>query len=484
METIETSVVVVGYGGAGAAAAITAYDCGADVTILEKMPIGGGNTRISGGSIALPLKKEYIQYLERLTFNNTPRDVLERFVDESLRTDDWIKELGGELVRATYLRVSIPPITEIGWRHIPGAEYGIRKHVKGKGAAAPDDPPGERLWNLLSNNVEHREIKVLTETPVSELITSPNGEVIGVVAKSMGKEISVMAKKGIVLACGGFEYNDSLKWDYLPAKPVFSNGNPGNTGDGIKMAQKIGADLWHMSNLSCIGGFKAPEYEATFHIKLYSENFIFVDKYGKRFADEAGIDVHDYGRMFSYFDAHKIEYPRIPIYLIFDEVLRRRAPLWDGVAGYNRGRYKWSLDNSEEIRKGWITQAKTMSQLADKIPLDRANLENTVKKYNEHCKAGRDSDFGRAKEYLGPLMKPPYYAIKLWPALFNTQGGPRRDKEARVLNVEGKPIPRLYAAGELGAIWGVLYQGGSNIAEALAFGRIAGRNAAGEKPWR
>jgi succinate dehydrogenase/fumarate reductase flavoprotein subunit len=218
-------------------------------------------------------------------------------------------------------------------------------------------------------------------------------------------------------------------------------------------------------------------------VKFYSENFIFVDKYGNRFANEGGIELHDFGRVFSHFDSHKVEFPRIPLYCIFDEVMRRRAPLCDNVSGYNRDKYKWSLDNSEEVRKGWILKGKTIAELAERISIDRASLENTVKRYNEFCKAGHDADFGRQKEYLLPLVNPPYYAVPLWPALYNTQGGPRRDREAKVLDMDGKPIPRLYAAGELGSIWGGLYEGGSNIAECLAFGRIAGRNGASEKPW-
>jgi predicted oxidoreductase len=114
--------------------------------------------------------------------------------------------------------------------------------------------------------------------------------------------------------------------------------------------------------------------------------------------------------------------------------------------------------------------------------LEPSVLDATISRYNRYCKAGKDEDFGRAKEDLRPL-EPPLYAIQLWPALINTQGGPRRDKESRVLDPEGKPIPRLYAAGELGSIWGYLYQGACNIGEALVFGRIAGKNAAAGKPW-
>ena len=115
--------------------------------------------------------------------------------------------------------------------------------------------------------------------------------------------------------------------------------------------------------------------------------------------------------------------------------------------------------------------------------MDPSVLGNAFKKYNESCKAGKDADLGRAKEKLRAIEGPPYYAIQLWPCLLNTQGGPKRDGESRVLDPDGKPIPRLYAAGELGSIWGYLYQGANNIGECIVFGKIAGKNAAAEKPW-
>jgi hypothetical protein len=172
----------------------------------------------------------------------------------------------------------------------------------------------------------------------------------------------------------------------------------------------------------------------------------------------------------------------VPIWAIFDEETRRKGPLSRGTAGYNRDLYNWSLDNSTEVAKGWILQGKTIAELATRISIVPKALEQTIERFNEHCKAGRDGDFGRAKEDLR-VLKSPFYAIQLWPALINTQGGPRRDKESRVLDPQGQLIPRLYAAGELGSIWGYLYQGACNVGEALVFGRIAGRNAAGEKPW-
>jgi len=152
--------------------------------------------------------------------------------------------------------------------------------------------------------------------------------------------------------------------------------------------------------------------------------------------------------------------------------------------GYNviTEKYIWSLDNQAEIKKGWITKAKSIPELAKKLSLDEATLVNTIEKYNESCKAGNDTEFGRPKELLQAIEGPPYYAMPLWPILFNTQGGPRRDKEARVLDPYGKPIPRLYAAGEFGSIWGFLYQTSTNFSETIIFGRIAGKNAASAAP--
>ncbi len=209
--------------------------------------------------------------------------------------------------------------------------------------------------------------------------------------------------------------------------------------------------------------------------------FVYVDKTAKRFANEAAIEIHDISRIVSIFDVDRFDFPRIPWYAIFDEVTRQMYPLCTGM-GFNRDKYEWSSDNSAEIAKGWISQGETIRELARKLSLEESTLDQTVAKYNEYCEIGKDSDFDRAEETLIPIEAPPYYAIKLWPTLINTQGGPRRDKEARVLDWSGKPIPRLYAAGELGSIWGFLYQGAGNISECLVFGRIAGRNAAREEP--
>jgi len=151
--------------------------------------------------------------------------------------------------------------------------------------------------------------------------------------------------------------------------------------------------------------------------------------------------------------------------------------------------YRWSRDNSKEIANGWIIQGKTIEELAHSIATTEANqgriteerLRATLEAYNSSCENGHDYEFGRSVESLRPVKEAPFYALPLYPRLLNTQGGPRRNAEARVLRPDGEIIPRLYTAGELGSLWGLIYEGGSNLSECIVSGRIAGKNAATEK---
>jgi hypothetical protein len=171
----------------------------------------------------------------------------------------------------------------------------------------------------------------------------------------------------------------------------------------------------------------------------------------------------------------------VPIHMIFDENYRTAGSLgttsdsWEHLTTH---RYDWSSDNLREVSKGWIKTATTIRKLAALIDQDPDSLEASVTRYNTHAAQRQDPDWHRAGDRLTPIEAPPYYAMRLTPGFVNTQGGPRRDKDARIMGVNGKPIPRLYSAGELGSIYSFLYQGGGNIGECFAFGRIAGRNAA------
>jgi len=482
---VETDVIVVGYGAAGAAAAITAHDNGASVIILDKMSIPGGNSRVSVANMAIPEDSEkFAQYLKTITFATTEPEIIDTFAEGVMELKDWIATMGGELMRFNWPEASYsynsPDVT---FPSLLGGEDIKRWHVK-QTETTPEPTGGDRLWHLLAKQVESRGIKVMLSTPATALIQDQKGEIVGVIAESERKSISIGARRGVVLTCGGFENNETLKRDSLSPKPMLFLGNPSNTGDGIRMVQKVGAALWHMGTTACNIGFKAPEYEAAFFVNFLAPGFIYVDKYGKRFVDEGSIDSHAYGISLSEFDTKRCEYRHVPFYVIFDEEIRRRSPISWATCGYSKviEKYNWSPDNSAEVKKGWIIRARTIAELAKRISADESTLENTIAKYNEYCRVGKDADFGRPKDRLKAIEGPPYYAMQLWPALLNTQGGPRRDKEARVLDPDDNPIPRLFAAGEFGSIWGFLYQTATNMDEALVFGQIAGRNAAMNRP--
>jgi hypothetical protein len=140
------------------------------------------------------------------------------------------------------------------------------------------------------------------------------------------------------------------------------------------------------------------------------------------------------------------------------------------------GGYQGSRDNSKEIEKGWIIKGETLADLANKLEMKPAELEASITRWNEQCKDKNDQDFGRPSRSLTPIEKPPFYCVKVYPATFNTQGGPRRNAKCAVVDPDNQPISGLYSAGELGSFWGWMYNGGGNNAEALCTGRMAARN--------
>jgi succinate dehydrogenase/fumarate reductase flavoprotein subunit len=175
----------------------------------------------------------------------------------------------------------------------------------------------------------------------------------------------------------------------------------------------------------------------------------------------------------------------VPIHLVFDESFRKAGSIGESFACWDVSHgnlYDWSEDNLREVAKGWIEKADTVRGLAALINIPPDALEATVARYNAFAKDGKDVDYGRAPDRIAAIQKPPYYAMELTPSFVNTQGGPRRNKDAQVIGTDGEPIPRLYSAGELGSIYAFNYNAGGNVGECFAFGRIAGRNAAQEKP--
>lgn len=485
-------VVVLGYGGAGACAAIEAHDAGAKVLILEKLAQGGGNTAVSSGGFMIPKDAK-----DAYTYLNATYAFADSEKDEAL-LDVFCKEIQGA---KTFIE-GLKPDTKLmiyghaGFASLPGADTVDKWRIRGKKRG------GDMLFDQYRYAVEEvRKIEVMLETPALELIRR-NGEVVGVVAQHAGKRINIRANRAVVVTTGGYEFDAQSLRTYALGTEIQGLGSPGNTGDGLRMTQTMGARLWHMTAYSCPVGMKVPGLKTAIQLNILAPSHIWVDQDGKRFVNEKGLDNHTCLYAVNQMDPIKHRYPRIPCWLIMDEKARKAGPICGGAtSGYalNRENYKWSKDNSAEIKSGILIQAATIRELAEKIKVPADTLEATVNRWNTDIKNGKDTEFGRILKrdpkgktaFAGreapivsePLGDGPYYAVALYPTMLNTQGGPKKNVKGQVMDPQDKPIPRLYAAGELGSMWGNIYQGATNNAECIVFGRIAGREAAKEKPW-
>jgi len=486
----DTDVLIVGYGAAGANAAIAAHDAGARVLILEKLGFAGGNSGVCAGAMLIPESvEEAIQYYRALSFGTVDEEMIRVFAEAMVNIPDQLAELGAEFKVGQMVPTYFPSL------------------LGGKLKRIQFNPTGSDGFRFLEKLLLDRKVEILMDTQAKSLIQDPRtGEVLGLNAQREGKKITLLARKGVVLACGGYEYNPVMLSDFnFPGATdyIFPWGTPGNTGDGIKMASEAGAALWHMASIEW-GAFCARKPSQKFGTaigaglgRLRPEgSFLFVNRSGKRFMAETTSLVHRKAPLeILFFDHERAEYPNLPAYMIFDESYRLQGPIastresieaiWGGPVGYPmvQGIYDWSKDNSAEIEQGWIFKAETAADLAGKIGADVEALEETIRDFNKFCMENHDPQFNRTQESLTSLEKPPYYAVELALTLVNTQGGPKHNIDCQVLDYNNRPIPRLYAAGELGSFFGFLYQGGSNYPEAFAFGQIAGKRVAAQTSW-
>jgi succinate dehydrogenase/fumarate reductase flavoprotein subunit len=489
MRTLVVDVAIVGYGGAGASAAIAAHDAGASVIVLEKMRDGGGSTRISSGTLrAIADVEKATSHFVQLTAGLTPPSMMRVYTDGAVELPGFLESLGGTLQPYHVATQRLFPKINVttGFPGYTDAEgVGVRLRI------IPNGPQGggEALWHLLHGAVEQRGIRILYDCAGRKLIRD-GAEVVGVLAEGAEGAIAVKAKRAVILTCGGFNYAPELQRQFFGAE-VQSLSPPGRaTGDGIKMAQEVGADLWHMNVTAAGFGFKVPGHEAAFFAHIYTNGFFIVDQKGRRYMSEPDLDSHFGGVVTLVMDPVDGRYYRNPSYLIFNEKTRLARPIATSVGAHAAGhqmhipddqRSGWSKDNSEEVRTGLIKVGSTIGELAGRLGIPADRLEATTQRYNQACRLG-DDEFERSPDKMEAIDRPPYYGIALWPALLNTQGGPRRNERAQVIGIDGSPIRRLYAAGELGSIWGALYPGAGNVSEAMIFGRIAGANAAHEPP--
>jgi succinate dehydrogenase/fumarate reductase flavoprotein subunit len=472
----EADLVVVGYGAAGATAAIAAAESGANVLVLEKQAEGQHtpSSKMGGSQIMVVTDVEKAtRYLDRCAGGMVPRAVSHAWAKKALTVLDWIGH-----------------VSDVKYEPGIGAE-----HPEFEGADAVRAYTGETgglFVGLKAAAGRKRTIRVQYETPAKRLVRDGDGRVVGVQVTGREGARRVGAKKGVILTCGGYEYDEDAKVNFLKGAPIHFYGNPGNTGDGVRMAQEVGAALWHMNSMigRAIAHFKLPDgsplnvlASMSWPLGSTSAGYVITDREGRRFANEhmQAMMRHDFYYLLLEYDPKTNEYTRNPCYWFFDQRRMQQGPPVMTTGGMiASGYYDWSPDSEREIARGWIMRASTIEEVAGLAGVrDPALVAGEVKDYNDACVSGSDR-FGRPPASMIPLDTPPYYCMPLYAGGSNTSGGPRRNEHAQVLNVFGEPIPGLYEAGELGEPVGLLYPAnGGNISDCACFGQIAVEHALG-----
>lgn len=475
----EYDVVVVGFGGAGAVASIYAADAGARVLLCDVAPQGkeGGNTRFAAQMVCSGEDPDMMfEYYKGLAWEfEIDEEAMRAYTDGMCQMPELFAYMG---VDEPYCD-KFPPVVCPEYPELPGGETVYMTYVY-KGAF------NSSLWQVLYGNVMDRadKIDVWYESPAVHLVQDPQSKtIVGVEIARNGETVLVRAKNGVVMACGGFENNTEMKQDYLGAARIMPIGTLHNDGSGVRMGIEVGAAQWHMEAYESLGilagnAWAVPEGE---QIKLErtaegiimaltteaygSGSVILVGDDGGRFMDESNSPFHRHGHVYSN-GVWRTPIANYAPHLIFDQ------------AKYDE---MVELGYITEDRLPLIVSAETPEELAQLIGADPEILARTIEDFNFYAENGRDYEHGRPADSMAPITGT-LYAAEFRAAILNTQGGPRRNKDASVVDTQGNPIPHLYSAGELGGMCAFQYNSGGNLAECMVFGKIAGQNAAAEKP--
>ncbi len=444
-EILEADVVVIGAGGAGMTAAIEAHDKGAKVIIVEKMPFVGGNSVRSKGGLnaaetsvqaALGIEDSIETFYEDTISggkNLNDPELVKYFTENSAAAVDWLLSIGMD-------------ISDVG---TGAGATNPRMHRPSQGADI-----GPVLVKSLKDNIDTRNIEVLYDTKATEII-SENNKVIGIKALNTknDKEITIKAD-AVVIATGGFGANEELYTKYREdLKGFITTNHAGATGDGIVMAEALGAALVDMDQIQTN---PTVEQEKT---EVISETVrglgaIFVNQSGVRFTNEMLTrDV---------LSAKILEQEGEYTYIVFGQELRDNMVAVEGM-----------------IKRRIVTEGETLEELAAKLNIDKATLVATIDKWNEAVANKLDLEFQRETGMDYGILKGPYYAIKVGPGVHHTMGGIKINAKAQVIKTDGSIIEGLYAAGETtGGVHGANRLGGNAVADIIIFGRQAGTQSA------
>ena len=441
-EELSTDIVIVGAGGAGMTAAINAAQAGKDVILLEKMPYAGGNTtKATGGMNAAETHYQAEQGIEDSVeqfvedtmeggHNINDRALVETMAENSAEGIDWLDSIGAPLPKVSF----------------SGGATNARIHAPEDGSGV-----GAYLVTALLKKVNDLDINVMYNTTATELISS-DGTVTGVKAESNDTNYTINAK-AVILATGGFGNNEDMIVKYRKdLKGTVTTSAPGITGDGIVMAEDVGAGLVDIEQIQL---HPTVEQKTSMLIteSVRGDGAILVNQDGKRFTDE--LLTRDV------VSAAELEQPGSYAYIIFDQRLRE------------------GLKATEKyISTGITVQGDTIEDLAEKIDVDPKTLAETLNNWNKYVADKNDPDFGRTTGMEKDLSQAPYYAIKIAPGIHHTMGGVHINTSAEVIDTDDQVIPGLFAAGEVvGGVHGGNRIGGNAVADIVVFGKIASDSA-------
>lgn len=454
---IETDVVVVGGGLAGYAAALEAAQRGAEVLLLEKQGECGGSSVLSGGFFAFAgtdiqqsagisdSNDLLYEDIRRAGQQQNDEALVRTYVDHQMAAYQWVQRQGGKFTSV-----------ELAAGHSAPRAHSLR--------------PQDFMQALAQRAAETGHIKTLLNAQAERLLREgADSRVDGVQATIEGQSANIRARRGVVLAAGGFSRNEAMLKLFVPhqARSV-RYGGYGNTGDGVRMAWALGAGLRDVAYIKGTFGFHpdAATVQGRDWTKLaVYRGAIAVNKQAQRFVDESK-----------------------PYKLLGDAVLAQPDAL--GYQIFDQGVMDTASDTAppfkfkEALALGRLLTEPTLEAMARRVGLDPVVLAATVERYNGFVRNGRDEDFGRTGLSSGygnriELKRGPWYAYPSTSGLIATYCGVTVDTETRVLDVFGMPIAGLYAAGEMtGGFHGVAYMTGSSLGKCVIFGRIAGRNAA------
>lgn len=527
-----TDVLVLGSGAAGLAAALTAAVAGARVRLLEASAKIGGTTTWSGGMVWIPTnhrmaaagledsRQAALEYLSACLGDTADPDLVAAFLDRGpeavrfieersdlrlIHSDypDSLTELPGALERGRNLTASAFPRRSLGsWKNVVRRSPGpIRLNVTefyehgfvGSGWIMFKRKLTDRVsagtalvCGLLKACLDHG-VEISINARATELIEE-DGRVVGARAQVSGGTLDVHASGGVVLATGSFDWNTELVDRFLPlGSDEIRLGNPPSLrGDGLLMAQRLGANLVHMDEAWWwpVAAVPNSTYEGqpigrmVIHERTRPHSIV-VNRDGKRFTNEAQ---HNFA--LTLFERNERgELRNQPAWAVFDRQFRKKYLVAASLLPYQRD-------------PSWLLKAESLTGLAEKMGIAREGLRTTVERWNALCDDGVDVDFGRGQTFyerhngdlrlpqpnLGRIEKPPFYALQVYASPVGTKGGPQIDASARVLRQGGEPVPGLYAAGNVaGRLVGPgVYGAGVTLGPGMTFGYLAGRHAAAE----